>query len=147
MVMKNVSYAPDLPDGMGWKLASYTRDEAAVQTGVGRVSALPTGVMLVDLRVLAVVPPPWFDYEYGDPPFNTTLASTEDVVFTRNADWLQVPQYCAWDSWAGHCKRYVTGKPRLSPVDNIPRAIHDAYERGWRPTRTFNGEPIVGQVQ
>lgn len=143
MVMKNVCYAPDLPDGMGFKLSSYTRDEAAVQVGIQQVSALPTGVMLVDLRVLDIVPPPWFAYEYSDAPFDSELASTEDVVFTRNADWLQIPQFVAWDSWAGHCKRYVTGKPRLSPVDNIPLSIHRAYERGWRPTMTFNGEPIT----
>jgi hypothetical protein len=45
----------------------------------------------VDLRACDVVPPPWFSYEYDDPPFNTKLASTEDIVFTRNCDWLGVP--------------------------------------------------------
>lgn len=143
MVMKNMAYAPDMPDGLGVKLGSFTRDEAAVAKGIQQVSALPTGCLLVDLRVLDVLPPPWFDYEYGDPPFNTALASTEDIVFTRNLDWLQVPQYCNWDSWAGHMKRFMTGKPRLAPIESIPESIRKAiFERGWRPQCTFDGVPV-----
>lgn len=142
MVMKNVAYAPDMPGGAGVKIQSYSRDEAAVQTGVGRVSALPTGCLLIDLRVLDILPPPWFEYEFADPPFNTALASTEDVVFTRNLDWLRIPQYAAWDSWAGHMKRYTTAKPRLAPVDAIPVSIWEAWSKGWRPAATFDGTPI-----
>lgn len=133
MVMKNRVYAPDQPDGVGQKIDKYTRDEAAVATGFEKVAALPTGMLLVDLRVLDVLSPPWFSYEYADPPFNTRLASTEDVVFTRNLAWLGVPQWVAWDSWAGHNKFYVTGKPRLSPVDEIPQSIYKAWSAGWRP--------------
>ncbi len=96
-----------------------------------------TGVLLIDLRAIAVLPPPWFSYEFADHPFNTILASTEDVVFTRNLDWLSIPQYVAWDSWAGHDKRYMTGKPRISPVDEIPKSVHKAiFERGWKPPET-----------
>lgn len=133
MVMRDRDAQPDAPAGWGKKLDSYTREEAATMTGFGRVSALPTGCMLVDLRCLAILPPPWFAYEYADPPFNTVLASTEDIVFSRNLSWLGVPQICAWSSWAGHAKPYVTDKPGLCPVDEVPTSILKAWEAGWRP--------------
>lgn len=136
LVMKNRAYCPDQPDGLGQRMDKFTRDEAAAATGFERVAALPTGLLLVDLRVLGVLPPPWFSYEFADPPFNTKLASTEDVVFTRNLDWLGVPQFVAWDSWAGHSKAFVTGKPRRCPVDEIPQSVYKAWAAGWRPAVT-----------
>lgn len=135
LVMKNREYFPDAGGGCGFKLDKYTRDEASVQTGVGRVSALATGCMLVDLRTFDVLPPPWFAYEYDDPPYNTRLASTEDVVFSRSCDWVGIPQFCAWDCWAGHVKTYTTGRPTLAPVTTIPDNIYRAWSAGWRPTR------------
>lgn len=136
MVMKNREYAPGLPDGMGVKLDKYTRDEAAREVGIGKVAALPTGCLLVDLRVLDVLPPPWFAYEFEDPPYNTRMASTEDIVFTRNLDWLGVPQYAAWSSWAGHVKTFTTGRPYVAPVYDIPTSIRRAWDRGWRPPQS-----------
>lgn len=133
MVMRDRDLQPDAPPGWGKKLDSYTREEAAGMTGFGRVSALPTGCLLIDLRALAVLPPPWFSYEYDDPPFNTRLASTEDIVFTRNLHWLGVPQFSAWDSWAGHDKFYTTSKPQPCPVEEVPTSILKAWESGWRP--------------
>lgn len=135
LVMKNREYVPGLRDGMGLKVDKYTRDEAAIMTGIQRVAALPTGCLLVDLRVLDVLPPPWFSYEYSDPPFNSALASTEDIVFTRNLDWLGVRQYCHWSAWAGHNKHFTTGIPAASPVENIPQNIRRAWDNGWRPLR------------
>lgn len=134
MVMRDRDVQPDAPAGWGKKLDSYTREEAAGMTGFGRVSALPTGCMLIDLRCLAVLPPPWFSYEYADPPFNTTLASTEDIVFSRNLSWLGVPQVCAWNSWCGHVKTYTASKPMPCPVDEVPANILKAWEAGWRPS-------------
>lgn len=133
VVMKHREYAPDNLNGCGLKIDKYTRDEAAVLTGIQRVAALPTGCLLADLRAFDVIEPPWFYYEYVDPPYNTLLASTEDVVLTRNADWLGIPQYCHWSAWAGHSKQFVVGKPAASPVADIPRAIYTAWSNGWRP--------------
>jgi hypothetical protein len=133
VVMKNREYAPDLPEGSGLKLDKYTRDEAALLSGIKRVAALPTGCLLIDLRALDVLPAPWFSYEYDDPPYNTKLASTEDIVFTRNLDWLGVPQYCHWSAWAGHVKTFTTGKPMPAPVVDIPQSIYKAWSNGWRP--------------
>lgn len=133
VVMKNREYMPDQLGGCGLKLDKYTRDEAATMRGIKRVAALPTGCLLTDLRAFDVIEPPWFYYEFADPPYNTALASTEDVVLTRNADWLGVPQYCHWDAWAGHNKPFMVGKPQLSPVADIPRCIYSAWSNGWRP--------------
>jgi hypothetical protein len=133
VVMKHREYLPDMPNGLGKKLDKYTRDEAAVATGIERVAALPTGCLLFDLRAFDILPPPWFYYEYTDPPYNTALASTEDVVLTRNADWLGISQYVNWDAWSNHLKYYEVGKPRICPVDSVPRAIWESYQAGAKP--------------
>lgn len=133
VVMKHREYAPGLLGGMGKKLDKYTRDEAAVATGIERVAALPTGCLLVDLRAFDVIAPPWFHYEFTDPPYNTALASTEDVVLTRNADWLGISQFCNWDAWCTHRKVLDIEKPRLCPVDSVPRAIWEGYKAGAKP--------------
>jgi hypothetical protein len=134
VIMKHREYAPDMPGGLGKRLDKFTRDEAAVATGIERVAALPTGCVLMDLRAFDVLPPPWFYYEYLDPPYNTALASTEDVVLTRNADWLGVNQYVNWDAWANHVdKGYEVTKPRLCPVDSVPRAIWESFQAGAKP--------------
>ncbi len=120
--------APDFPGN----LRSYTREEAAAETGFGRVGALPTGVMLVDLRVMDMLPPPWFAYEYEDPPFNTKLSSSEDTVFSRNADWVGVPQFCAWNSWAAHMKNQRIGKPRPMAPAAVPINVRAALAHAIR---------------
>lgn len=124
--------APDATDGKVWRLRKYTRDEAAEKTGVGLVAALPTGCLLIDTRACDILEPPYFAYEWQDPPLNTLLASTEDVYFTRNCDHAGVKQYCAWDSWAGHVKPIVCGKPRVVPVDGLATSWRKSWERGWK---------------
>lgn len=133
VVMKNREYAPGQQPGMGVTIDKYSRDEAATKTGVEEVAALPTGGLLIDTRVTAVLAPPWFYYEFADPPFNTKLASTEDVVFTRNLSWLGVRQFVAWDCWFGHWKRLLVGKPFPSPVRQVPQAVWQAFKNGWEP--------------
>jgi len=133
VVMKNREYCPDQLNGCGLKLDKYTRDEAATLKGIQKCAALPTGCLLLDLRAFDVIAPPWFYYEYKDPPYNTALASTEDVVLTRNADWLGIPQYCHWSAWAGHWKDFQVGKPPTCAVNDIPAAIYQAWANGWRP--------------
>ena len=125
---------PDVPaDSLGYRLESFTRAEAARRRGFEEVASLPTGLILIDCRILGVMPVPWFSYEFEDRDRNTELAATEDTVFSRNAHWLGFPQVVAWNSWAGHCKTYLVGKPREAPVDVLPRAVHRAFLDGWRP--------------
>lgn len=133
LVMRNRVYAPDYPNGQGQKLDKFTIEEASEMRGITKVAALPTGLMMTDTRAFKVVHAPWFSYEYKDEPFNSELASTEDVVFSRNASWLQLANYCNWDAWAGHHKRFLTGKPRVSPVDEVPNSVWKAWKSGWRP--------------
>jgi hypothetical protein len=133
LVMRWAERVPDSPDGLGLELRSYTREEAATLTGIERVAALPTGMLLIDLRAVKTHPTPWFSYEFEDEA-HTKLASTEDIVFTRDADWMGVPQYCAFSSWAGHQKKYTTGRPRIAPVEALPKAVHKALNSGrWKP--------------
>lgn len=93
------------------RLEQYTRAQASVMTGVGEVAALPTGLILIDMRIFDLVEPSgrkkldilndvasgtisaeqgerelaegWFYYEWAN-CHASEKASTEDVTFTRN---------------------------------------------------------------
>lgn len=134
VVMREREYAPGMIGGEGKKIDKYTREEAAAMTGVTEVAGLPTGCLMLDLRAFARIAPPWFDYEYVDPPYNTRLASTEDIFLTRNARWLGIPLYCAWDCWAGHAdKTFLVGKPKPLPLDEVPQAVWRGFQAGFKP--------------
>jgi hypothetical protein len=113
------------------RLEQYTREEAAVRVGFERVAALPTGLILIDTRVLKYLKPPYFRYEYTDEQ-ETDKASTEDVVFTRNLDLAGVPQYVNWDAWCGHVKRKTVGKPIILTSDSVQDSYRTALERNIR---------------
>ena len=112
------------------KLEQYTREEAAIRVGFEEVAALPTGLVMIDVRCLEHIDPPWFEYEYEDPPYNTKKSTTEDVFFTRNLSLAGVPQYCLWDSWAGHVKKKVVGKPTLLTTDMVREGFREAIVSG-----------------
>lgn len=114
------------------KLISYDREEASLRMGFEEVAALPTGLILIDVRCLQAISPPWFDYTYADPPFNTRKATTEDVYFTRNLSLAGVPQYVNWDAWAGHHKRKCVGKPMILTSDAIGEEFRQAIARGYK---------------
>lgn len=109
------------------EMKRYSRREAALATGFEEVPALPTGVMLIDLRVLRTIVPPFFDYEFTTES-EVELAATEDVVFTRNLSFIGIPQYVAWDSWAGHLKTVCVRKPRLIEPQQISRMVKKAWK-------------------
>lgn len=123
-------------------LQMYTREEAAAMSGVQEVAALPTGLILFDVRAFKALPPPWFTYQYrGDGPecpacgfdvprLQAQKASTEDVVVTRDLSILGVRQYCAWDSWAGHVKRKVVRRPRPVTPDAVARRLRETVRSG-----------------
>lgn len=114
-----------------FKLEMMGRDECAVRAGVEEVAALPTGLIIWDIRVFDILPPPWFDYEYEDRPYETKKASTEDVYQTRNASMLGLPQYTAWDSWAGHVKVKIVPPPVVLTRDQVHQSLVDAVHRDW----------------
>lgn len=115
--------SPD--EGHGYKIQRYGRDECQHLSGVQRVGALPTGLLLVDTKVFAQMPMPWFYYEYVDESC-TEKASTEDVTFTRDAVMQGIPIYCAWDCWAGHWKRKLVGKPESVNIASVPHKFRKA---------------------
>lgn len=112
-------------------LEQFTRHEAATRGGVEEVAALPTGLMIIDVRALADMPKPYFDYDYTDEN-ESEKATTEDVFFSRNLSLLRVPQYCNWDSWAGHIKRKIVTKPVMMGVDDVRETFADAVKRNFK---------------
>lgn len=106
----------DNPDP-DYYLECLERSDAAMRSGIEEVAALPTGLILYDIRVFKALEKagalPWFDYEYADPPYNTRKATTEDVWQTRNGTLLEpsMPLYVAWDCWAIHYKTKAVKKP------------------------------------
>lgn len=129
---------PNGAAGGSLELTCFSRDEAADRTGFEMVSALPTGLILIDMRTLDAMAAPWFAYEFKD-AHETELASTEDTVFSRNALYLGVPQYCAWSSWCAHLKVKPVGRPRKYPMAAVPaqvaQAVRDQIERERREAR------------
>jgi len=157
-------------------LEGFTRNEATVQEGIKAVGALPTGLILWDLRLFKETSPlitgqPWFKYEYTD-AFESEKGSTEDVYATREISQFYLrkrgynPMFCNWDSWAGHWKPKLVGKPMpfdakcvsqvlvRSVLDNVnsddrereidtTSAINEAYKRQAlnNPQEQGNGQP------
>jgi len=115
--------------GTQYSLQQFTREEAAERIGIEEVAALPTGLMLMDTRVLKHVSKPWFDYEYSD-QYESEKSTTEDVYFTRNASMSGCPVYCNWDSWAGHLKKKSVGKPVLLTADLFSENVRKARMQG-----------------
>jgi hypothetical protein len=110
------------------RLEQVSREEAAARGGIEEVGALPTGLVLLDMRALERLQPPYFDYEWQDAT-QSQKASTEDVVFTRNLSLAGVPLYCLWDSWAGHYKLKCVGKPVPLSVDAVRQQLREAVLR------------------
>lgn len=127
------------------RLEQYTREEASRFSGIFEVAALPTGLILIDLRVLKSIDPPWFEYEYADEPFRTVKATTEDVYFTRNVSLAGRKVFCNWDAWAAHWKRKPVGKPVFLTVDKVAREYREAKERGFQSNERviMVGEPVT----
>ncbi len=138
------SFDPNTPTAGTVNLESFSRDDAAGRTGFEMVSALPTGLMMIDMRAMDSLTEPWFAYEYKD-KFESVLASTEDTVFSRNLGYLGIPQYVAWGSWAAHYKGKPVGRPRRYPLLAVPKAVRQAIrdeiereDRDRRPADVVN---------
>jgi len=151
----------DCPDDseVGRVLEQFTRSECATRTGIEQVAALPTGLILFDMRAFDHLDHPYFEYEWKDEKM-AEKASTEDVVLTRNLALVGVKQYCAWDCWAGHWKLKCVGKPHLQTeesvaetlrapllrkqeVDKTPmEQIGGKFDPQWEPPKAIaNGKP------
>ncbi len=116
------------------RLEPYSREEAFMRAGLEQVAALPTGVILFDMRIFDLTEPletevgdlarGWFYYDWRD-KYAAEKISTEDVTATRDMNLIckaklgYGPIYCNWDAWAGHCKPEIIGKPRLVSLEQV----------------------------
>lgn len=134
----------------GPRLDQYRREHAAIMSGIQPCAALPTGLILFDIRCFDLVKPPYFYYQYeGDgarcelcheikPGVQAKKSSTEDVTATRDislagqATLGYNPVYCNWDAWAGHVKQEIVAKPRPIFVDNVTAKFSKSFEHGIR---------------
>ncbi len=129
---------PGMHCGEDFHLTMFDRLDAARRAGIEEVAALPTGLMAIDMRLFTgfqnpqgqpvQLPPPWFSYEWTD-KFETHKASTEDVVFSRNASLIGCPCFCTWDSWAVHYKEAAVVKPMNLTVSDVAKQYMKAVDR------------------
>lgn len=105
-----------------FQLEMYDRHTAESLAGIQECAALPTGLIMFDMRCFDLTEPktdsdkPWFYYEWDD-RYAAGKASTEDVAMTRDLSIVGSrvlgynPLKCNWDAWAGHWKPKCVGKP------------------------------------
>lgn len=122
-----------------FKLEMYDRDTAAKLAGIQECAALPTGLIMYDMRAFAITEPrspgdnPWFYYEYPD-IYQSEKASTEDVTMTRDLSLAGTqrlgynPVFCNWDAWAGHWKPKCVGKPQIIQAIDVSAKLKQCWE-------------------
>lgn len=123
------------------QIEPYSRGEAAIKVGMEEVAALPTGLILFDVRAFELTEPkstadsPWFYYEWKT-RYADEKCSTEDVTATRDIALAGMqllgysPIYCNWDAWAGHSKPEIVGKPNPITIEQINSKYRDAVLNG-----------------
>jgi hypothetical protein len=115
------------------RVEQFTREEAAQRAGIEEVFALPTGLILFDMRAFKDIKRPYFRYEW-DSDEESKKGSTEDVYTTRNCALVGIKQYVAWDCWGRHWKRKPVGKPALLTMDMVREDYREAVKRGQLST-------------
>jgi hypothetical protein len=139
------------------RIEAYSREHAELMTGIQEAAALPTGLILFDMRAFELTDPvrafnrlvsqgvnpvearqqihSWFYYEYSD-LYEATKASTEDVTATRDMALVgqqelgYCPIKCNWDAWAGHNKPLLVRKPRSLKLDHVNAKYRAAVHSG-----------------
>lgn len=122
-----------------FQLEMYDRNTAAKMAGIQECAALPTGLIMYDMRAFDLTAPktatdkPWFYYEWKD-HFCAEKASTEDVTMTRDVSLVGTqklgynPVYCNWDAWAGHWKPKCVGKPVFIEANSVAQKMKTSWE-------------------
>ena len=130
--------------GPDFQLEMYDRNTAAKLAGIQECAALPTGLIMYDMRAFELTEPktesdkPWFYYEMRD-RYHAEKVSTEDVTMTRDLSLkgTQVlgynPVFCNWDAWAGHWKPKCVGKPVYIAAKDISQKLKDSWDCGYDP--------------
>jgi hypothetical protein len=124
-----------------FQLEMYDRHTAVKLAGIQECAALPTGLIMYDMRVFELTEPkaegdkPWFYYEYPD-LYQSQKASTEDVTMTRDASLVGTqklgynPVFCNWDAWAGHWKPKCVGKPVFIEAKGVSDKMKSCWSAG-----------------
>ena len=120
-----------------FSLEQFTREEAAILGGIQEVAAMPTGLIMIDMRCFEYLEPPHFQYEWKDKT-ESERVSTEDVFFTRNASLAGIPVYCNFDAWCGHWKEECVPPPIIMTVDMVRDQFKKALANGVK-----KGEKLV----
>lgn len=127
-----------------FQLEMYDRHTAVKMAGIQECAALPTGLIMYDMRAFDLTEPqndgdkPWFFYEWSD-KYQSNKASTEDVTNTRDISLAGTqklgynPVYCNWDAWAGHWKPKCVGKPQYVAAKNISGKLKQCWEANYEP--------------
>lgn len=118
----NAASGPDM------RLEQFTRYETGSLAGIQPAAALATGLILIDMRAVARLKPPYFYYEWADAT-ESKKASTEDVTFTRDLSLSGVPLYVNWDAWAGHWKPMRMDRPQNITADAVAAKLREALLR------------------
>lgn len=120
-----------------FQLEMYDRHTAVKLAGIQECAALPTGLIMYDMRCFSLTEPktesdkPWFYYEWKD-KYHADKASTEDVTQTRDLSLVGTqrlgynPVFCNWDAWAGHWKPKCVSKPQVISASGISEKL-----KGW----------------
>lgn len=124
-----------------YQLEMYDRHTAVKMAGIQECAALPTGLIMYDMRAFDLTEPkteadkPWFYYEWKD-KYAAEKASTEDVTMTRDLSLVGTqklgynPVLCNWDAWAGHWKPKCVGKPIVMSASGVSDKLKHAWESG-----------------
>lgn len=124
-----------------FQLEMYDRHTAAKLAGIQECAALPTGLIMYDMRCFDLTEPkengdhPWFYYEWKD-IYASEKASTEDVTQTRDLSLVGInklgysPVFCNWDAWAGHWKPKCVGKPVFISPGDVSAKLKSCWEAG-----------------
>lgn len=138
-----------------FQLEMYDRHTAVRMRGIQECAALPTGLIMYDMRAFDLTEPkdansrPWFYYEWKD-KYHSEKASTEDVTQTRDLSLVGAtklgynPVFCNWDAWAGHWKPKCVGKPVVMSAGGVGEKLREAWASGHDETaRIFDVRPTV----
>jgi hypothetical protein len=139
---QNMSSENPNPD---FQLEMYDRHTAVKMAGIQECAALPTGLIMYDMRAFGLTEPkkegdkPWFYYEWKT-LHHADKASTEDVTMTRDLSLVgaQVlgynPVFCNWDAWAGHWKPKCVGKPQVIAAEGVSHKLKDCWAADVSPS-------------
>ena len=97
-------------DKIGGDVQRGNRDDAARADGIKLVREIGTGLIAFNMACFDSLDHPYFRYTYTSPE-ETDVDETEDFNITRRLTEKGGRVYIDWNSWSGHAKNKIVGKP------------------------------------